>query len=105
MAQRVHAGTLTDYRTIDLPTGPLGIVFHENSSRISQVKSSSPLIGQLKVGDTIVKLSRKGENEVKTNPMRDTQLADILTASTEEEGRRITVASERPKTETKCIIL
>ena len=81
-------------RLVELPTGPLGIVFHKGRCQLAEVKPNSPLHGKVKVGDVVLKFLRNGHRDIKTNPMHDSQLSELLTVSQDEEGRKISVASE-----------
>ena len=97
-AERVPIATLDAPRVIELPTGPLGIVFYKGRCQIAEVKRTSPLVGKIKKNDAVLKFMRTGHTDVKTNPMHDSQLSELLLVSQSEEGRKLSVASAASET-------
>ena len=104
-AERVPIATLDAPRVIELPTGPLGIVFYKGRCQIAEVKRTSPLVGKIKKNDAVLKFMRTGQPDVKTNPMHDAQLSELLSVSQSEEGRKLSVASAAAETASgSCVV-
>ena len=82
-------------RTVELPTGPLGVVFVDGSTKIKELREGSAIAGKVHVGECVSKVKRPGFDEkVDCSKMTGTELSEILVADKDSPGRSIDVTEE-----------
>ena len=80
-------------RDIELPTGPLGMVFAPDSATITTVRETSAVQGKVHAGERIVALVRPGLGKVDCTGMNGATLTEMLVAFKDQPGRVISVAA------------
>ena len=79
--------------TVELPTGPLGVVFVDGSTKIKELREGSAIAGKVHVGECVSKVKRPGFDEkVDCSKMTGTELSEILAADKNSRGRSIDFA-------------
>ena len=83
---------MSPYRTVAVPAGPLSVVFFGN--RVTEVRSSSPLAGQVAHGDRLVSINTPGRAmfRCRTN-VSGLDIVHEIRAGAASDGRVLTFAT------------
>ena len=78
-------------REVNLPTGPLGIVFAQGSNIIAAVNETSPLRGIVGVGARVKAYAAPGCTEVDCTRLTDAEITALVAECRDQPGRRFVV--------------
>ena len=79
---------MSPYRTVAVPAGPLSVVFFGN--RVTEVRSSSPLAGQVALGDRLVSINTPGRALFTCKNVSGLDIIHEVRAGAASDGRVLT---------------